>query len=225
MDSTLLSAVTQSHLRTFVAIRMELRSGTTINLIDGSGVVTLPVNGSNVVFTGYDATFGTIASANTIAERMADEAPRFTFTMMPPSEAAMGTLADPLQQGSPVYAWWGLVNDQTGAVIGTPELLWNGRFDSAKVNFDANAMAVEIDSISAFDRLFAAEEGQRLNGVWHQSIWPGETGLDYVYDAQQDVNWGMEAPYKAAVSYGGGYGGGGSYGGAGGGINQNWMLD
>jgi hypothetical protein len=210
MDTTLLNAAKAPHLRSFVAIRAELNTGQTINLIDGSGVVTFPVNGSNVTFKGSDATFGILASANSIAERVADEAPRFSFAIMPPSENALGTLNDPLQQGSRVYAWWGLINDETGAVIGTPELLWNGRFDYARSNFDANAMAVEVDTVSAFDRLFSAEEGQRLNGVWHRSIWPQESGLDYVYDAQSDIYWGQEAPVKTAVAYGGsGLGNGG----------------
>ncbi len=201
MDSVLLSASTAAHLRAFVAVRIELLSGPVINLIDGSGVVTFPVNGSSVTFTGYDNTFGSLGAANSVAERVADEAPRFSCTLMPPSEQALGTLNDPLQQGSKVYAWWGLYNDDTGTVIGVPELLWNGRLDTVKASISANAMTAEIDTTSAFDRLFTAEEGQRLNGEWHRSIWPNETGLDYTYDATTDVYWGTEAPAKAAVNY------------------------
>lgn len=196
MDSTLLSAASATFIRVFLAVRIELLSGSTINLIDGAGVVTFPVNGETVTFTGYDQTFGSLASANSVAERVADEAPRFSVSIMPPTTAALGTLNDPLQQGSKVYAWWGIYNDDTGAVIGTPELLWNGRLDTVKSNIAENTMTAELDTVSAFDRLFAAEEGQRLNGVWHQSIWPGETGLDYVYDAQSDIMWGAEAPMK-----------------------------
>lgn len=196
MDATLLNATNAAFLRVFLAVRIELNSGPAINLIDGSGVVSFPVNGTPTTFTGYDPTFGTLASANSVAERVADEAPHFSLTILPPSTSALGTLNDPLQQGSKVYAWWGLVNDDSGAVIGTPELLWNGRLDTVKANISDHVMTADIATVSAFDRLFAAEEGQRLNGEWHRSIWPGETGLDYVYDAQTDIMWGAEAPAR-----------------------------
>jgi hypothetical protein len=196
MDGVLLSAASAAYLRVFLALRVELNSGSIINLVDGSGVVTFPVNGASVTFTGYDPVFGSLGAANSISERVADEAPKFSATLMPPSENALGTLNDPVQQGSKVYAWWGLYNDDTGAVIGTPELLWNGRLDTVKTNFDDRVMTAELSTVSAFDRLFSAEEGQRLNGVWHKSIWPGETGLDAVYDAQSDIYWGAEAPAK-----------------------------
>ncbi len=204
MDSTLISAASAAHLRVFLAVRIELNSGPVINLIDGSGVASFQVNGQSVDFTGYDPTFGSLGAANSIAERVADGAPQFSVTLMPPSENATGTLNDPLQQGSKLYAWWGLYDDEVGAVIGAPELLWNGRLDTVKTNFDANVMRVEVATVSAFDRLFVAEEGQRLNGEWHKSIWPGETGLDAVYDAQSDIFWGQEAPAKAFTYYGGG---------------------
>ena len=212
MDSVLLSAATSSFLRSFFAVRVELKSGPVINLIDGSGVVTF----DGKTFTGQDATFGSLASANAVAERVASEAPQFSFTIMPPNTNALGTLNDPVQQGSRVFAWWGLVNDVTGAVIGVPELLWTGRLDYVKANYSEHVMACELVTVSAFDRLFASEEGQRLNGEWHKSIWPGETGLDYVYDATSEVYWGQEAPAKAsAVTYGGGGFGGFSGGGFG----------
>lgn len=196
MDSTLLNATNAAFLRVFLAVRIELNSGPVINLIDGSGVVSFLVNGTATTFTGYDPAFGTLASANSVAERVADEAPHFSLSILPPSISALGTLNDPLQQGSKVYSWWGLVNDDTGAVIGTPELLWNGRLDTVKANISDHVMTADIATVSAFDRLFSAEEGQRLNGEWHRSIWPGETGLDYVYDAQTDIMWGAEAPAK-----------------------------
>lgn len=209
MDGALVSASTASVLRQFIAVRIELNSGTIINLIDGRGFVTFPVDGTPVTFKGSDPIYGSLATASSIEERVADQAPRFSFTLFPPNETALGSLMQPTQQGSRVRVWWGLVNEDTGVVIGT-EVIWTGRYDTCKANAGPNQLGAEIDTVSAFDRMFVAEEGARLNGVWHKSIWPGETGLDYVYNAQQSIYWGSEAPAKAAVSSGGG---GGSYGG------------
>ena len=195
MDTTLNNYIAAApHARLFLAIRVELRQGGSINLLDGSGVVTFTVNGSPVTFTGYDSVFGSLAAAQSVTERVADSAPKFAFSLLPPTENAMSTLNDPLQQNSKVYAWLGAVNEDTGAVIGIPELLWNGRLDYVKANYSKTMMIAEVTTVSAFDRLFEGEEGQRLNGEWHRSIWPGESGLDLVYDASSDVFWGVEAP-------------------------------
>lgn len=201
MNPTLLNALTsQSHLRFFTALRIELNSGQIINLIDGSGVVVFPVDGAATTFSGKDDTFGTIAAEQSISERIAEESPTFAFSLLPAGELAIGTLMDPLQQESRVRVWLGLVNDDTGAVIGEPELMWDGRLDTAQTNYSSSMMIAEIETVSAFDRLFVAEEAARLNGVWLRSIFPTDDGLDYVYDATTEVYWGIEAPAKAAVS-------------------------
>lgn len=200
MDTALQNAVSAPFLRQFLAVRVVLNSGSIINLIDGSGYVSFPIDGQTVTFTGVDPTFGTLASATSVSEQIVEESPQFTFSILPPDELALGTLNDPLQQGSRVSVYWGLVNEDTGMVIGSPELMWLGRLDTVKTNVGPNALTAEIATVSAFDRLFTVEEGQRLNGEWHRSIWPGETGLDYVYDATTDIYWGVEAPSKPAVS-------------------------
>ena len=195
MDTTLTNTLaTAPHIRLFLAIRVELRNGGNINLIDGSGYVTFPVDGTPTTFTGSDPVFGTLAAAQSVTERVADSAQKFAFSILPPNENAMSTLNDPLQQGSRVLVWLGAVDDQTGLVIPTPELLWNGRLDLVKASYSKTMMIAEVSTVSAFDRLFENEEGQRLNGEWHRSIWPGESGLDLVYDASSEVHWGVDSP-------------------------------
>lgn len=195
MDTVLNTAVaTQAALRQFLAVRIELTNGYTINLIDGSGFVTFSHNGVATTFRGSDPTFGTLATATSIEEKVADEAPTFSFSLLPPTANALGTLSDPRHQSSPVFVYWGCVNEQTGAVIGTPELLWSGRLNTVKTQISAGTLIAECNTVSAFDRLFVAEEGARLNRVWHNSIWPGETGLDFCTAALQDPWWGVDAP-------------------------------
>lgn len=199
MDASLTSALDQSFIRAFFAVQVKLTNGSNINLIDGSGEVTFNVDGEAVTFDGDDAIYGSLASAKSLEDTVASDAPRFTFGIMPPSSTATAELANPRHQGSPVRVWFGVVNDMTGAVVGVPELLWVGRLDYAKTQLAENTQLVEIESVSAFDRLFVAEEGARLNGRWHQRIWPGETGLDYNIDALGEIFWGIAAPSAATV--------------------------
>jgi hypothetical protein len=199
MDASFTAALDQSFIRTFFAVQIKLTNGSVVNLIDGSGEVTFSVDGEQITFDGGDAIYGSIATAKSFEDTVASDAPRFTFSMMPPSPTATAELANPKHQGSPVRVWFGVINDMTGAVIGLPELMWVGRLDFARIQIGENAQIVEVETVSAFDRLFVSEEGARLNGNWHQSIWPGETGLDYNIDALGDIYWGIAAPSAATA--------------------------
>lgn len=194
LNPTLAAALEGQAIRQFTAIRIEFSDAYVINLLDGSGTVTFTVDGSPVTFTGRDPTYGMLASATTLRETIATESPRFTFSLMPPTADAVGSLADPAHQGSPVRVWWGVVNEMTGAAIGVPELLWAGRLDFVKTILAEGSLIAEVETVSAYDRLYVVEEGARLNGVFHKSIWPGETGLDFVVAAGLTQYWGTEAP-------------------------------
>lgn len=185
------TALSASSARVFTALRVALNTGATINLIDGLGEVTFPVNGTAETFKSKDSTYGVIGQAGSIEERVAEQAPRFKCTMLPPDEAGAALWSDIRNQGSSVMVWFGAVSEITGAVIGTPELLWSGRLDTVQTTIAENVLVLDIDSISAYERLFVAEEAARLNGVWHQSIWAGETGLDYVYETDVTIYWGI----------------------------------
>jgi hypothetical protein len=212
------TALDAATLRTFLAVRIELPDDYTINLIDGSGVVTFPVNGTPTVFDSKDEIYGTLASVSGIQEAFATSAPRLMISLLPPTTDAIGALSAPLTQGSKVSVWAGLINETTGLVIGQPELLWIGSLDTAKTTSSESGRVVELDVASAFDRLFIALESERLNKVWHRSIWPDESGLDFNIAALVDPMWGADAgkPQAGGTGYGGGNTGGG-YGGGGGG--------
>jgi len=192
MDATLKAAMEQPHIREFTALRVELADGYTINIIDGSGFVTMMVDGQAVTFDGSDPIYGALASASSIQEQVATDSPRFTFALKPPSASALGSLSDPKNQGSLVRCWWGVIDEMNGYPIGVPELLWAGRFDIVRTTLSENDLTAEIETISAFDRLYAASEGTRLNATWHRSIWPDESGLDFNIAALGEPYWGTE---------------------------------
>jgi len=204
LNPTLRAGLEAPAIRQFVALRVELSGGYVINLIDGRGTVAFDIGNGIQQFDGEDPVFGALASASSLTEQVATDSPRFTFALMPTTADAVGTLSNPAHQGCPVYVWWGMVDEMTGAPIGTPTMLWSGRWDFAKTNLSAESMVVEVETVSAFDRLYVAEEGARLNPTFHRSLFPGETGLDWMTAAQGDLHWGTDAPAPAIVKHGGG---------------------
>jgi hypothetical protein len=193
LDPALAAGLNAPFLRTFFACQIQMIStGTIVNVIDGSGFVRFDVDGQSTLFDGRDPIFGTIANMTSITEQVAQEAPTVTITMMTMSDDAFGEINAVRNQGSRVRIWYGLVNDMTGAVVGVPTLLWNGRLNTISSKIDENKQVAEIETVSAFDRLFNADEGQVLNKTWHQSIWPGETGLDFNVTSTVNRYWGNE---------------------------------
>lgn len=193
MDAVLQSALSAPSLRTFHAIKIDLPStGTSIHLIDGSGTVRFAIDGTMTTLTGLDPVFGTVGGIDTIAEQIASEAPGVSISLLPPSSAALGELNAIENQGAPVRLWTGLVDEMSGAVIGV-ELLWSGRLDTVVTNVSPNMQSCELVTVSAYDRLFAVNEGEALNKTWHQARWPGETGLDFNVDSTVEIFWGGEA--------------------------------
>lgn len=198
MDATLTRALDGDALRQFVAVRLELPSGYVIRLIDGSGYITL--DGES--YDGHDPTFGALAAMSSVKESAEAQSPEFSFTLNPPAAASIGTLADPKNQGSAIVVHWGLIDEMTGAVIGTPEKIWIGRLDNVRTIAAQGSITCEVNSVSAFDRLFVAEEAARLTPSFHQSMWPGETGLDFNVKTTANPYWGVDGGKTANVSSG-----------------------
>jgi hypothetical protein len=194
LNSTLLAALQQTSLRAFAAVRFDLLDGTTLNVIDGSGVVTFSVDGVQTTFVGAETAFGLLGAIGSIEERIANSAPTLSLTFMASNEIAFAAINDPTNQGSPVRVWFGLVNEMTGATIGSPELLWSGRLDTVQSTIQGGSQTCEIETVSAFERLFMPSEGECLNGVWHKAIWPGETGLDWNVASTREIFWGGHNP-------------------------------
>jgi hypothetical protein len=203
-----------------------LLPGYNLRLLDGA-LAALTVNGST--YTGRDATYGTLGGVEQLSDGLDNAAPGVRMTLLPPSNTATADLADPDAQGAQVAIWFGAINRSTGLVIADPALLFLGELDVPTLEVDRGSKALQYDVVSAFERFFDQDEGVRLNGPWHASVWAGETGLQYVVAIQQQLPWGSDAPRPILISDLGpatspgafaGAGGGGYYGvpGYGGGI-------
>jgi hypothetical protein len=190
VDPTLKSALAQPSVLLFGALRIALPTYT-IRLLDGSG--TLQIGGET--YTGCDEVFGTIAELSELSEEIGDQAPEITIKLFPPNVSAAATLASPDMQGCSVQLLVGAVNMTTGAVIGTPEVVFLGEIDVPTVEIDAQGeRSVSFTVVSVFERLFEVEEGQRAQNAWHQSIWPGELGLEHMTGTDVNLYWGAKPP-------------------------------
>lgn len=173
----------------------------TIRLLDGAGM--LVVDGET--YTGEDPVFGSLAAVSEITDGIGDEAPAISFTMHPASDAATADLAGPTMQGSLVTLSLVAINRATGAIIPDKLDLFVGELDQPILSVDKGVRELEYECVSSMEKLFENQEGVRLAGSWHQSVWPGELGLENVTAIIKTVYWGVHAPAGAisAPAYGG----------------------
>lgn len=196
MDPTLKNALAQPSVLLFGALRIELPDYT-IRLLDGSA--SLVIEGETYV--GKDETFGTISTISDLNEEIGDSAPEISVTLMPPDLPATAALANPAMQGSVARLMVGAVDPITGTVLGQPETVFLGEIDVPKIEVDqSGARTVEFTIVSVFERLFEVEEGQRASNGWHQSIWPGEKGLEFMTGTDVNLYWGVKPPKSSSTA-------------------------
>jgi len=175
--------------------------GSTLRLCDG-GQVTWGVDS----FASSDPDFGSIAEVDAPEETSGDEAPGLGLTFLPSSAAAAATLTNPAFQGSPVRVWLAEVDPATGAVSGTPELAADMMIDTTVLRAGRGYRAIDMELISAAERLMLINEGNTLSARHHKSVWPGELGLDNATGVSTAVAWGVAGPPRGSALGGGGGG-------------------
>ncbi len=167
----------------------------TIRLCDG-GFVNWPARG---MFSAEDSIFGTIESAEGVAESISDEAPNWGLTLLPPDLSAAGDLFQSNAQGSPAKLWMTAVNRATGIIVGTPELLADSHLDIITVSIGRGTRKVDMQFVSPAERLFMVMEGVALSPRWHKSYWTGEKGLDHATGIPTAVPWGVSDPSRGTI--------------------------
>ena len=188
MDPALKAALGLPSVLLFGALRIELPDYT-LRLLDGSGVAVI----AGETYVGQDPTFGTISDIGELAEEMGDSAPEITITLNPPDVSATAVLARSDMQGCRAHLMAGAIDPISGLVIGAPETLFLGEIDVPTIGIDQNgARTLEYSVVGVFERLFEVEEGQRASNGWHQSIWPGELGLEFMTGTDVNLYWGAK---------------------------------
>lgn len=222
LNSTLNASLANDSLRVFFAIQVDFPTYT-LRLIESDGEVRFDVDGVTATFTGKDSIYGTISGIGSITEAIATSAPEWQLSLLAPTESAVGELCQPSFRGSLTRVWFGNLSETTGLPIGIPELIFIGQYDIGVISESADTRVVDCSIKSVWERLFAAQEGQRLNDVWHQAIHPGDLCLSLNTQVAISQPWGMNSPVPqpgAVPSSGGGGSGSGTGGGSyvGGGI-------
>lgn len=169
--------------------------GHTLLLCDGAG--TLVFGGES--YSGRDATFGTIGAMEAVAESAGDQAPGVDCTILPPDLAGAVALCQPGNQQAAVRIWLAAVDVETGLVVPDPELLFAGEIDTAALDIGRGQLAVKLGFASVFERLQEPDEGARLSDSFHQSIFPGELGLQNMTSTTITELWGPGDKPPAAV--------------------------
>lgn len=172
--------------------------GATVRLLDGAGMATF----GGRTFVGRDATFGVLGGVSDFADGLDDQAPSLTLTLLPPSNAAMAAFAAATAQGSAVSIWVGAMDAVTGQVIADPDLVFVGETDVPTQKVSDGQRELELTVISFFDRFLETDEGERLNTGFHQSIWAGEKGLEFISFVRNQPIWGADAPQNILVGTG-----------------------
>jgi hypothetical protein len=229
LDGTLDTALRGTAPLVVHLVKIALPGGT-IRVLDGAGTLTFNAE----TYTGEDAVFGVLDGLETIGEQVGTEAPAMRLTFLPASLNALADLTNPANQGSAVSVWFGAVNPTTGLLLGTPEALFVGELDTADVEVSTNRTVISFNVASAWERLFAVNEGHRLNNAFIQSLYSGALGASFVIAVQRDLPWGYDAPRPAVVAdLNGGstvrggspvVGGGGGLGGGGGSIDGGFGV-
>ena len=219
------AALGLSFVPDFVAVEVQLPFYT-LRLIDGASQLDMPVpdllTGVEVMatFRGEDPTYGTMGGMDATTEGLGTSAPTMRMVVRCPTLAAAAQLNLPTNQDANVRMWYGVLNAETGAVVGVDLLFW-GWLNQPRFASAANQRDVEMDISSAMELLFSNEEGQRLNHQTLTKAFPGARGCEYVSDIERALPWGSDAARSPLISAAGGgyYGGGGGFapGGGGGG--------
>jgi hypothetical protein len=124
---------------------------------------------------------------------MSQESPRVSLTLLPPTDEAVGMISHPRVQGSPIRIWEGVVNTETGEVVGDPYRCWTGFLDLVFVQRSADSRSVEIESATVIERFLMPSEGEKLTSTFLTHHYgSGARGLDFNVDAMEEIVWGKE---------------------------------
>lgn len=155
------------------------------------------------VFRPRHAVYGAIAAAESLSEGVGSEVPAMRMVLHPPSTAAAADLVQPGSQQARVTSWLAQYNPQTGTVLGSPDVTFDGFLDQTKLTRGQGRFALDFSVVSVLERLFELNTGNSLSPVFHKSIWPGETGEDQATGLVLQDAWGVDRPQQSATGGGG----------------------
>lgn len=201
MDSLSIAAWQSANPHAFIALELVLPDET-VRLTSGGTVVF-----GGETYHPEHADIGVLSSVANIEEGQVSEAIAPDMTFEPYTDDGVAALTDPEAQGSPWTLYWGQINPETGAVIGTPVTLTTGLLNVPTLTLSAGRRSVMMTSYT-FEQFQLTPRNVRLAET--PALKPLMSGVT------RKVYWRAEQP-RGAIRYNGG---GGSGGGSGGGVNN-----
>ena len=186
-------------------LKIELPAGDV--LLSDAGVTTW--NGDT--YSPNDAQLGRLAGIEPITEGAGQQIPSLDLTFSPDSFLAVTALSNGAIQQSKVNLWVAEYDLETGAVVGTPNLVFTGFVDQPQVTFAQRELTVSVVAVPELEFLFTRDNGNGLSSTFHKSVYPGELGHDNATGLQINVAWGVKSPPSGNGSSGGSGGGGRGY--------------
>lgn len=191
MDAGLIAALEGIAPTEVILVTVELPSKT-VRWTNGGFVVW----GSDTYHV-RDDDYGLLDSVSEIEDGTEAQAMTCSLTILPPDmDAVMSLGADPEVQGSVVTVHLGAVNPATGLLIGEPELLFRGEYDQPRLGVET--LSLVIDCITEASRMLEPNDERRLTDSFHQSVWPGELGYEFVSNVTRSIPWREDSP-KGAI--------------------------
>lgn len=154
-------------------------------------------------YRSSDATFGTIGALQSLTEGVGNEVPALEMTLLPSGDAQPADLGQPGFQTSRVRFWIGEYDPDSGALQGTPDMMYDGQVDQCTLTVGRETRELAMSVVSTAERLFERNSGNSLNDAWHRSIWPGELGHKNATGLSVPVAWGAESPNRNTSGGGG----------------------
>lgn len=108
----------------------------------------------------------------------------------------LATAQNEVYQNRNITLYQAVFNAQTGQLIDTPEILWEGRMDTMSINADQGAASITLNCES---RLRREPKDARFTDVDQQQLHPGDTFFSLQWQIQNfSSQWGQN-PMQFAV--------------------------
>lgn len=188
MDAAHVAALQQPAPIKATLVRLDMPGGA-VCLTDGGFVPFDAGEGEGPeLYIGRHPAYGVLSSVGSIKDGAEAQTTRIDISIQPSSDVATAALSSPTTQGVRVQWWEGAIDQNTGHLIGAPELKFDGEIDKARLQV-GDSWLLTLECGTQAERQLEPNADWRLNNAFHQTIWPGELGLIHVDGVARKKEW------------------------------------
>lgn len=194
MDPALIAAYQGRAPTRCTLIRFDLAAGA-LCLTDGGFVLFDAGEGAGVeTYRKRDPIFGALGSVPRIRDGAEETTTRVSLTLLPETDDAAVALGVPSVQGRRVQWWEGVVDPETGDLIGAPLLKFDGEIDRPRLAV-GESRAITLECGTQAERQLEPNADWRLNHAFHTRIWgEEELGLIHITNVLKKSEWRERPP-------------------------------